>query len=114
MSVEVGDEKVDDQENPPMNEDETETNDDESVVENCVAVQTEVSTIGLGLDLVTPQQLQTCQESIKELRSELAKEKKENSDLKEMIAIKDRMSENDLRIMTKKCYIIQDCVHGNC
>ena len=79
--------------------DESENDDNES---SSVAVQTEV-TFGLGLDIATPQELHTYQETIKELQSELDKVKKDNyTDLKKEMVIGHVMRESDLVDNDKK------------
>ena len=65
------------------------------------AVQTEL-TFGLGLDITTPQELQTYQETIKELQSQLDKVIKENTDLQKGMVIEHTMRESDLVDNDKK------------
>ena len=78
--------------------DESENDNNES---SSVAVQTEV-TFGLGLDIATPQELHTYQETTEELQSELDKVKKDNTDLKKGMVIGHDMRESDLVDNDKK------------
>ena len=89
--------EVDDYEGPLMTDDEYGNDDDESGT----ALQTEL-TFGLGLDITTPQELQTYQETIKELQSQLDKVMKENTDLQKGMVIEHIMRESDLVDNDKK------------